>query len=114
MPNANECKAPEGQDTIKDPDEPDATKSTIEELYVVILFANFPKRKFYMGSGLNRELRAKFIKFLLANTDYFAWFHDNMTGISMEVMTHKLSIDLKHLPVKKKKRESTYHSVIRL
>ncbi|XP_019267805.1 PREDICTED: uncharacterized protein LOC109245074 [Nicotiana attenuata] len=39
------------------PEETDATKSTAEELEQVALFEKFLGRKFYLGTGLNPELR---------------------------------------------------------
>ncbi|XP_070036430.1 uncharacterized protein [Nicotiana tomentosiformis] len=40
-----------------------------------------------------------------ASRNYFAWSHSDMTGISSEVMTHKLNEDSLHPPVKQKKRK---------
>ena len=86
------------------PDDSDANKSTVEELEQIILFEFLPDRKVYLGTGLTPELRRKLIEFLQANADCFAWSHTDMTGISPEIASHKLSLDGKFRPVKQKRR----------
>jgi len=86
------------------PKETDATKSTAEELEQVSLFEEFLERKFHLGTGLHPELRSGFIEFLKINADCFAWSHEDMTGIPMEIAVYKLSLDPRVPPVRQKKR----------
>ncbi|XP_070050148.1 uncharacterized protein [Nicotiana tomentosiformis] len=53
----------------------------------------FLERKFHLGTGLNPDLRSRFIEFLKFNVDVFAWSHADMTCIPPEVVVHKLSLD---------------------
>lgn len=40
--------------------------------------------------------------FLKTNQDLFAWAYEEMTGISLDVITHKLNVDPEHKLVKQK------------
>ncbi|XP_070055066.1 uncharacterized protein [Nicotiana tomentosiformis] len=84
--------------------ETDATKSTTEQLEQVALFEEFLDRMLDLGTRLNPELRSRFINFLKANIDYFAWSHSDMTCIPLEVAVHKLSLDPSIPLVRQKKR----------
>ncbi|XP_070009957.1 uncharacterized protein [Nicotiana sylvestris] len=70
-------------DTIQEPEENEIIKTTIEELEPVVLFAQWPDKKVYIGANLSQGMR----------------------GIPLEVMTHKLNEDLLYPPVKQKKRK---------
>ena len=89
---------------FKVPEETDATKSTAEELEKVALFEEFLGRKFHLGTGLHPELMSGFFEFLKFNAECFAWSHEDMTGILVEVAVHKLSLDPNVPPVRQKKR----------
>lgn len=52
---------------IVEPNETDASKSTVDELNEVILIIEFPEGKVYGGSGLTPELKRKLIEFLYVN-----------------------------------------------
>lgn len=73
---------------IQESEKNDIIKITTEELEIVILFVHWPERKVYIGTNLSSELKRKLIKLLRANSNCFAWSHSEMTGISLEVMTH--------------------------
>lgn len=53
-------------------------------------------------NSLGDEEKEKFINFLKANLNVFAWKPDDMPGNDAEVMCHRLHIDKKFKPVKKK------------
>ncbi|XP_058099791.1 uncharacterized protein LOC131244159 [Magnolia sinica] len=40
----------------------------------------------------------------LQHKDIFSWLHEDMSGISPDVMVHRLNVDLDHRPVKQKRR----------
>ena len=44
------------------------------------------------------------MQFLRENADVFAWSHEDMLGISTEVMVHKLNVNPSMHPVKQKRR----------
>ncbi|XP_070008610.1 uncharacterized protein [Nicotiana sylvestris] len=70
-------------DTIQEPEENENIKTTIEELETVVLFAQWPDRKVYIGANLSQDMK----------------------GTPPEVMTHKLNEDSSYPPVKQKKRK---------
>ena len=46
-----------------------------------------------IGMALSPEMRAKLVQFLKENLDVFAWSHEDMPGISPEVIQHRLNIN---------------------
>ena len=61
-----------------------------------------PNQVLKIGSQLGMKLRKELILFLKANLDVFAWEHSDMCGIPPNVIVHKLNINQKLIPVKKK------------
>ena len=41
------------------------------------------------------DTKKKLVQFLKENLDIFAWSHEDMPGISLEIIQHKLDVDLK-------------------
>ena len=58
-----------------------------------------PTKKVIIGEDLDRDLKTDLIAFLKSKADQFSWTHRDMTGISPEVITHKLNIDTNMKPV---------------
>ncbi|XP_050259739.1 uncharacterized protein LOC126704771 [Quercus robur] len=52
-----------------------------------------------IGTTLSPEMRARLIKFLKGNLDVFAWSHEDMPGISPEIIQHRLNVDPNRKPV---------------
>ncbi|XP_019226659.1 PREDICTED: uncharacterized protein LOC109208090 [Nicotiana attenuata] len=75
----------------------------MKELETVALFEEFLESKFHLGTRLHPKLRFGFIEFLKFNADYFAWSHEDITGIPTEVVVHKLGLDHDVPPVRQKK-----------
>ena len=48
---------------------------------------------------LSPEMRTRLVQFLKENLDVFAWSHEDMPGISPEVIQHKLNVDPERKPV---------------
>ncbi|XP_070005576.1 uncharacterized protein [Nicotiana sylvestris] len=90
--------------TFVAPKESDATKSTIKELEQAVLIEHLPNQNVYLGTGLTSELRKKILQFLIDSIDCFAWSHLDMTGIPLEITTHRLSVDPRFKPGKQKKK----------
>ena len=54
----------------------------------------------FIGAQLRLDLHLALISFLKHYHDCFAWTHKDMTGISLDVMVHKLQVNLDHPLVK--------------
>ena len=52
-----------------------------------------------IGTTLSLEMRTRFVQFLKENLDIFAWSHEDMLGISLRVIEHKLNVDPEKKPV---------------
>ena len=63
-----------------------------------------PEKVLKIGSQLNPALAKELTDFLKDNLDVFARTHAEMCGTSPSIMTHSLSINPKHPPVKQKRR----------
>ncbi|XP_075665749.1 uncharacterized protein LOC142635490 [Castanea sativa] len=57
-----------------------------------------------IGTALSPEMRTKLIQFLRKNQDVFAWSHEDMPGISRQVIQHKLNVDPEKKPVQQRRR----------
>ena len=52
-----------------------------------------------IGTTLSLEMRAKLVQFLKENLDVFAWSHENMPDIALEIIQHKLNVNPDRKPV---------------
>ena len=52
-----------------------------------------------VGTTTSVDMKKKLVQFLKENLDIFAWSHEDMPGISPEIIQHKLDVDLKKKPV---------------
>ena len=59
-------------------------------------------KKVLVGQDVPPEVEANLIEFLTDRLDAFAWEHEDITGISRDVMTHKLNVDPNYAPVQQK------------
>ena len=64
-----------------------------------------PEVKALIGTELPLDFEEQLISFLKDRISCFAWKHEDMTGISMDVITHKLNIDPSFKPVHQKRRK---------
>ncbi|XP_065637740.1 uncharacterized protein LOC136070974 [Quercus suber] len=76
----------------------------VEALEVVELIKGEATKTTRIGTTLSPEMRTKLIQFLKENLDIFAWSHDDMPGISPEVIQHKLNVDPERKPIKQRRR----------
>ena len=65
----------------------------MEEIDEVPIFPDFPEHKIQIGARLNDTLRERMLSFLSQNHDCFAWSHEDMTGIDLEIVVHRLQVD---------------------
>jgi len=73
----------------------------------VILDPGNPDRKVLLGTDVPDQIRPELVSFLKSKIANFAWSHRDMTGISSEVITHKLNIDPTYTPVTQKRRKNS-------
>ncbi|GAV74303.1 hypothetical protein CFOL_v3_17783 [Cephalotus follicularis] len=62
------------------------------------------ERVFQVGSHIGEVEKGELITFLRNNKDVFAWSAEEVSGISPNVMVHKLSVDPMRPPTRQKKR----------
>ncbi|CAL8084637.1 unnamed protein product [Prunus armeniaca] len=74
-----------------------------EELETVALNEGQPDRCVKIGTTLAPSLRTKFIEFLQHYSEVFARSYDDMPSISLEIISHKLSISPAYKPVLQKR-----------
>ena len=76
----------------------------VEALEIVILTENETTKTTRIGTTLGPEMRIRLIQFLKENLAVFAWSHEDMPGISPEVIQHKLNVNLERKPVQQRRR----------
>ena len=64
-----------------------------------------PEAKIFIGSSLPEQIEDNLLKFLKSQRSTFAWKPEDMTGISKNIITHKLGIDPSFRPVHQKRRK---------
>jgi hypothetical protein len=75
-----------------------------KELEEIVLIEGNEKKMTRIGTSMTKEIRDLIVSFLRKNVDVFAWSHDDMPGISNEVIAHKLNVNPSTSPVKQKRR----------
>ena len=58
----------------------------------VLLQENDLEKFTRIGTGIKEKAREDFIQFLRKSIDVFAWSHDDMPGIDLSVITHRLNV----------------------
>ena len=76
-----------------------------EQVAEIIPDAGKPEQIVKIGASLAPNVREQVIKFLTTNVDYFAWSHEDVTGIYLDVITHKLNVDPHYKTVKQRRRK---------
>ncbi|XP_070662300.1 uncharacterized protein [Malus domestica] len=94
---------PPQQDQKSDHQEP----STIKPLREEVLDPTDPDKQIWVGFLLSDAEVEELLKFLRSNTNVFAWFHRDMTGIDPEVAYHQLNVDPSYPPHRQKQRRFT-------
>ena len=74
-----------------------------EELEPIQLDDN-PEHLAYIGSKLTEDLRSLLTHFLKHNNDVFAWKQEDMGGIDLTIITHRLNASPSFKPVNQKRR----------
>ncbi|KAH7850593.1 hypothetical protein Vadar_000281 [Vaccinium darrowii] len=76
----------------------------VESLVEMELEPGRPDRMVKIGVALNLGIQKELMDFLRGYKDVFAWSHDDTPGIDSRIISHRLSINPNHRPVKPKKR----------
>ena len=71
----------------------------MEALEIVELVDGRPTKTTRVGITLNIKMRRRLVQFLKENLDVFAWSHDDMPGISIEIVQQKLNVDFEKKPI---------------
>ena len=79
----------------------------MEALETVVLAEDETTKTTRIGTTLSPKIRTKLIQFLKENLDVFAWSHENMSGISTEVIQHKLNVNPEKKPMQQRQRAFT-------
>ncbi len=74
----------------------------LEAMEDITLVTGDNKKTTKIGTTLSKEIRGELIEFLRANADVFAWSHEDMLGITRDVMAHKLNVNPSMYPMKQK------------
>ena len=76
----------------------------VEELEEVILDESRPARTTRMGTLASQMVRQDMASFLRMNQDVFTWSHEDMPGIDLSIIVHRLNVNPDSSPVQQKKR----------
>ena len=71
----------------------------VEALETMELVDEEPMKTTRVGTTTSVDMKKKLVQFLKENLDIFAWSHEDMPGISPEIIQRKLDVDLKKKPV---------------
>ena len=75
----------------------------VEALETVELVEGETAKTTRIGMTLSPEMRTRLVHLLKENLDVFAWSHEDMPGISLKVIQHKLSVNPKIKPIQQKR-----------
>ena len=66
----------------------------VEALEIVELVDGEPTKTAKIGKTLSDQMKRRLVQFLKGNLDIFAWSHEDMLDIAIEVIQHRLNVDL--------------------
>ena len=76
----------------------------IEALENISLDEDDPEKSTKIWADLEEKIKKDHIRFLRENIDVFAWSHEDMPGIDLSFITHRLNVYPSSKPVRQKKR----------
>ena len=74
-----------------------------EALENILLDEDNTERYTWVGANLEGKTKQVLVQFLKKNIDVFAWSHEDMSGIDLSVITHRLNVYPSSKPVCQKK-----------
>ena len=63
-----------------------------------------PERFTRIGTSMEEKTNQDLVQFLRKSIDVFAWNHEDMLGIDLSVITHRLNVHPFSKPIRQKKR----------
>ncbi|KAK0590451.1 hypothetical protein LWI29_027333 [Acer saccharum] len=75
-----------------------------EKLEEIQIRRGDPTKLVKIGGALDSEVRRNLVELLKEYNDIFAWNHDEMPGIPLNLVVHRLAVDATVKPVKQKQR----------
>ena len=76
----------------------------MEAFETMVLAEDETTKSTRIGTTISPGMKTRLIQFLKENLDVFAWSHEDMSGISLEVIQHKLNVNLEKKPVQQRRR----------
>ena len=71
----------------------------VEELEEVTLDESRPERTTRMGTLASQPIRQALVTFLKTNQDVFGWSHEDMPGIDLLVIVHRMNVNPTSSPI---------------
>lgn len=78
-------------------------RELIKELISVQVHLTNLTKTTKVGALFLKGAQKNFKVFLQKNVDVFAWSYEDMSGTNLHIITHRLNIDPKYHPIKKKR-----------
>ena len=79
-------------------------ENKMEALETVALTEDETAKTTRIRTTLSPKMRTRLIQFLKENLDVFVWSHEDMSGISPEVIQHKLNVNTERKLVQQRRR----------
>ncbi|KAI3805056.1 hypothetical protein L1987_27073 [Smallanthus sonchifolius] len=76
-----------------------------QDVKEVSLDAKNPDVKVLIGSNIPEDIERNILSFLKGRKAKFVWKHEEMTGISKDIITHRLGIEKSFRPIHQKRRK---------
>ena len=80
----------------------DIVENPEQDVKKVILDQDNPDISVLVGTNIPQDIEEQLTNFLKCRMSTFAWKHEDMTGISKDIITHKLGIDRSFKPIETK------------
>ena len=77
-------------------------ENKMEALETMALAEDKTTKMTRIGTTLSPGMRTRLIQFLKENPDVFTWSHEDMPGISPEIILHRLNANPERKPVQQK------------
>ena len=76
----------------------------IQALETIELVEGEPTKVTKVGTSLDPSMKGEIGKFLKENLVVFVWRHEDMPGISNDIIQHRLNVNLERKPVQQRRR----------
>lgn len=82
-----------------------------DDLGLINLDLDDPKKKVYKGKDLHKDFQDKLIQFLTYCIYCYTWSNTDMVGVDPYIITHKLNVAPAYLPVQQKWRRMALRGI---